>query len=77
MQIPPLKESVKLCLENYFKCLEGYAPNNIYKMVLEEVEASVLTFVMKHVDGNQCKAAELLGMNRGTLRKKLRQHQLI
>lgn len=75
--IPPLRESVETCLENYFRHLEGYTPCDIYQMVFDEVELSLLTFMMKYVAGNQCKASELLGINRGTLRKKLRQHRLI
>ncbi len=72
-----LKESVERCLENYFKHLDGYEPSEVYKMVLEEVESPLLAFIMKYADGNQCKAAELLGINRGTLRKKLKQYQLV
>lgn len=74
---PPLRESVETCLANYFKHMDGYTPSDVYKMVFDEVELSLLTFMMKYVSGNQCKASELLGINRGTLRKKLRQHRLI
>ena len=75
--IPPLRESVNACLENYMKHLGGHPPSDVYKMVVEEVELSLFKFIMKQVRGNQCRAAEWLGINRGTLRKKLKQYHLI
>ena len=73
----PLKQSVEMALENYFEQLDGYEATNLYKMVMDEVEQSLFSFTLQQVNGNQCKAASLLGINRGTLRKKLRQYQLI
>jgi Fis family transcriptional regulator len=75
-QNQPLRECVKHALENYFTHLEGHVPANLYDLVLEEVESPLLEAVMKYVKGNQCKAAILLGISRGTLRKKLKMYNL-
>lgn len=72
----PLRECVRIALENYFSHLEGHTPVNVYNFVLEEVEIPLLEAVMKYVRGNQCKAAILLGISRGTLRKKLKIYHL-
>ncbi|HEV56971.1 MAG TPA: DNA-binding transcriptional regulator Fis [Phycisphaerales bacterium] len=76
MDVPPLAEAVKQALERYFEHLDGHAPGELYRMVLEEVERPLLDCVMRHCGGNQTRAAEHLGINRGTLRKKLRQYGL-
>ena len=73
---PPLAEAVKEALERYFEHLDGHAPGELYRMVIEEVERPMLQCVMRHCGGNQTKAAEHLGINRGTLRKKLKQYDL-
>jgi len=73
---PTLRESVQRAVQNYFDHLEGELPNNLYDLVLAEVEAPMLEVVMKQVRNNQTKAANLLGLNRGTLRKKLKQYDL-
>jgi len=57
--------------------LEGAAVTDVYNLVLSEVEAPLLESVMNYVKGNQTKASELLGLNRGTLRKKLKQYDLL
>lgn len=72
----PLRECVKQALENYFTHLEGHTPANLYDLVLEEIETPLLEVVMQYVRNNQCKAAILLGISRGTLRKKLKQYNL-
>ncbi len=64
-------------MERYFSHLEGESVSNLYGMVLAEVEAPLLEVVMRNVEGNQTRAAELLGLNRGTLRKKLKQYDLM
>jgi Fis family transcriptional regulator len=64
-------------LKNYFAHLDGQNVTNVYDMVLSEVEAPLLEEVMKHVRDNQTKASVLLGLNRGTLRKKLKQYGMI
>ena len=73
---PPLAEAVRQALERYFEHLDGHAPGELYRMVIEEVERPLLECVMRHCGGNQTKAAEHLGINRGTLRKKLKQYGL-
>ncbi|MDF3936534.1 DNA-binding transcriptional regulator Fis [Pseudomonas citronellolis] len=72
-----LRDSVEKALRNYFAHLEGQPVTDVYNMVLCEVEAPLLETVMDHVKGNQTKASELLGLNRGTLRKKLKQYDLL
>lgn len=69
--VKPLHEYVKLALEKYFENLDGQVPSNLYQLVLEEVEPPMLSEVMKYTRGNQSKAAIILGLSRGTLRKKL------
>lgn len=70
----PLRDQVRESLRIYFHNLGGQTPNHLYDLVLSEVEAPLLETVMAFVDGNQTKASAILGLNRGTLRKKLRQY---
>lgn len=72
-----LRDSVEKALRNYFAHLEGATVTDVYNLVLSEVEAPLLETVMQYVKGNQTKASELLGLNRGTLRKKLKQYDLL
>ncbi|WP_263140775.1 DNA-binding transcriptional regulator Fis [Pseudomonas sp. RIT-PI-AD] len=72
-----LRGSVEKALHNYFAHLEGAEVTDVYNLVLSEVEAPLLESVMNYVKGNQTKASELLGLNRGTLRKKLKQYDLL
>lgn len=72
-----LRNCVEKVLHEYFTHLEGQSVTNVYDMVLSEVEAPLLKTVMNHVNGNQTKASEVLGLNRGTLRKKLKQYDLL
>jgi Fis family transcriptional regulator len=72
-----LAECVQRALERYFRDLEGEQPCAIYDMVLKAVERPMLEIVMQKAEGNQTLAAELLGINRNTLRKKLVEHDLI
>ena len=65
-----LRDHVKQTLENYFSQLDGHKPANLYAMVLQEVEIPLLTTVLKHTKNNQSKAANMLGISRGTFRKK-------
>lgn len=68
----PLHDSVRQALESYFIQLKGQPPTNLYEMVLAEVEVPLLEAVMDYTKGNQSRAAILLGISRGTLRKKLK-----
>ena len=63
-------------MRSYFKNLNGHKPAEIYRMVLGEVEPPLLRAVMEYTDGNQTLAADMLGLNRATLRKKLKQYDL-
>lgn len=72
----PLRVCIKTMMENYFNDMAGHQIGDIYEMVLSEVEHPLLESVMTYTRGNQSKAAELLGINRGTLRKKLKKHGL-
>lgn len=72
----PLRQQVQTALQDYFRQLDGHAPSNLYKLVLQEVEPPLLETVMRYTGGNQTKAAEILGLNRSTLRKKLKQYDL-
>lgn len=72
----PIRRSVQSALELYLGDLNGHTVNDLYHVVLSEIEPAILDVVMNHVDGNQTQAAEMLGINRGTLRKKLRMYGL-
>ncbi len=77
VQEQALRSSVEATMENYFRHLDGQSVTDVYDMVLQEVEAPLLEIVMKNTRQNQTKAAELLGLNRGTLRKKLKRYSLL
>lgn len=66
-----LSEAIEESLEDYFTHLDGQPPHAIYDMVLGCVEKPMLQFILIKVGGNQSKAAEILGLNRNTLRKKM------
>ena len=72
-----LAQSVRRALNRYFRDLDGEAPHAIYDMVLSQVEKPMLEVVMHQAGGNQTVAAELLGINRNTLRRKLLEHELL
>jgi Fis family transcriptional regulator, factor for inversion stimulation protein len=72
----PLRTQTAHALQNYFSHLNGDHPRHLYEMVLREVEEPLFRTVLDYVKGNQSRAAEVLGLNRGTLRKKLREHGL-
>ncbi len=69
-----LSTTVRKVMRQYFKDLDGEKASGIYDMVVLAVEKPMLEVVMFQAQGNQTRAAELLGMNRNTLRKKLQQH---
>jgi Fis family transcriptional regulator len=72
-----IEECVRESLETYFKDLRGTEPGALHEMMIRVVERPLLDVVMKHAEGNQSRAAEWLGINRNTLRRKLIEHKLI
>ncbi|MCE3253713.1 MAG: Fis family transcriptional regulator [Cellvibrio sp.] len=77
VQAQSLRGCVEQAMENYFKHLDGQDVSNVYEMVQAEVEAPMLEIVLKYTRHNQTRAAQVLGLNRGTLRKKLKQYGLL
>lgn len=75
-QMAPLGKFVREALEEYFEHLDGHKATNLYEMFLKEIEPALFKSVMQHVKNNQSNAATALGINRGTLRKKLKQYKL-
>ncbi len=72
-----LRECVQTSIDTFFEHMDGHPVTNLYELVMFEVEGPLLSSVMKHTKDNQSRASELLGINRGTLRKKLKQHNLL
>lgn len=72
----PLRACVESALRQYLEELDGHDCADLYALVMSEVEHPLLATVMQHAGGNQSHAAEILGINRSTLRKKLRLHGL-
>jgi Fis family transcriptional regulator len=69
--------SVDRSLDEYFKRLDGEMPSGVYDMVIGHVERALLSSIMTRAEGNQTQAADILGMNRTTLRAKLVKHKLV
>ena len=72
-----LKDAVKTSIASYLENLDGETPTGMHKMVTGEVESVLLSCIMEYADNNQSHASEYLGLNRGTLRKKLKDHGLL
>lgn len=72
-----IRESVAIAMQNYLVHLDGQDVSDIYDMVLAEVEEPLLQAIMKYTRKNQTRAAVMLGLNRGTLRKKLKQYNML
>ena len=72
----PLRSQAEEALQSYFETLNGHKPAHLYDLVMREVEEPLVNVVMGHVQGNQSRAATILGINRGTLRKKLKEFGL-
>jgi Fis family transcriptional regulator len=72
-----IEECIRTSLESYFRDLRGTDPDGMYDMMVRVVEKPLLEVVMQHAEHNQSRAAEWLGLNRNTLRKKLVEHKLI
>ena len=71
-----LKYQVGLALRRYFKELDGNKATNVFQMVIKEVEKPMLEEVMKFCNGNKSQASKILGINRVTLRTKLKQYNI-
>ena len=69
----PLRSQAEEALQCYFETLNGHKPARLYDLVMREVEEPLFKAVMGHAQGNQSRAATILGINRGTLRKKLKE----
>ena len=72
----PLRSMTEQALDSYFTSLNGHTPGRLYDLVLREVEEPLFRTVLEYAEGNQSRAADILGINRGTLRKKLRTYGL-
>ncbi len=72
----PIDAAVRANMGIYFRDLEGMEPNGLYDMVIKAVERPLLEVVLAQAEGNQSRAAEWLGINRNTLRRKLLEHKL-
>lgn len=64
-------------LKRYLNSLNGYAPANLYELIISEIERPLLMNALDYVGGNQSRAARILGISRGTLRKKLKRYNLL
>lgn len=76
MRETDLSTCVRQALDDYFRDLDGEPPHAVYDMLISCVEKPLLENIMHRTGGNQSKAAEILGLNRNTLRKKLTQHNI-
>jgi Fis family transcriptional regulator len=72
-----LRDAVTACVRAYLEELDGQLSTDVYQMVLAEVEAPLLEEIMAYTRNNQTRASTMLGLNRGTLRKKLKQYDLL
>jgi len=72
-----IEDCVRSSLDSYFRDLHGTEPGGMYEMLVRVVEKPLLDVVMTRAEGNQSKAAQWLGLNRNTLRKKLVEHKLL
>ena len=73
----PLRECVKEAVEGYLRRLDGHEVSDLFNLVMAEVEVPLLEAVLAHTNGNQSRAAAMLGINRATLRKKIERHGLV
>ncbi|MGH8494941.1 MAG: DNA-binding transcriptional regulator Fis [Gammaproteobacteria bacterium] len=76
-QEQPLRDLTQQALATYFRNLNGHKPSELYDLVIREVEQPLFEAVLEYTAGNQCRAADILGINRGTLRKKLKTYKLL
>jgi len=71
-----LQQSVEMAIRKYLDDLDGELPCNLFETVISEVEQPMLKTMLRHCDNNQSRTASCLGINRGTLRKKLKQYRI-
>jgi len=71
-----LSDSVREAMEQYFIDLDGHDPSDLYDLIMAQVEKPLIEKVMAHTGGNVSRAAHVLGLNRGTLRKRLKKYNL-
>ncbi len=76
-QAQPLGDLAEQALNDFFETLNGDRPADLYDLVIGEVEKPLFRTVLRYTRGNQSHAAQVLGINRGTLRKKLREYSLL
>lgn len=67
---------IRKAITSYLRDLDGEKPGHLYNMVIHSVEKPLIEIAMQHTEGNQTRAAELLGINRNTLRQKMKQYQI-
>jgi len=72
-----IEDCIRESLEQYFRDLRGAEPHSVHEMIISAVEKPLFEVVMRQAEGNQSKAAEWLGLNRNTLRRKLLDHRLL
>lgn len=72
-----IRDCVKESLEKYLRDMDGHDSGDLFQLLIREVEEPLLETILRHTEGNQTKAADMLGLNRGTLRKKLKEYNLI
>ncbi|MCC7288765.1 MAG: Fis family transcriptional regulator [Burkholderiaceae bacterium] len=72
-----IEDCVRATLQRYFDDLRGAEPHAVHDMIMRAVERPLLEAVMRQADGNQSRAADWLGINRNTLRRKLSDHRLL
>ncbi|WP_409521357.1 DNA-binding transcriptional regulator Fis [Psychrobacter sp.] len=73
----PLRAHVERVVRQYFSMLDDEMPTDLYELILKEIEQPLLAVVLEKSRGNQTKCAQMLGLNRGTLRKKLKTYGLM
>ena len=77
MKQSKLHDCVRASMEDFFRDLNGTDPDNLHEMLVKAVEKPLLEVVMEQAQHNQSRAAQWLGLNRNTLRKKLLEHKLL
>lgn len=73
----PLHSQIETAVQQHLANLHGETPNGLYELFLGEFEKPLLVTILKYTHGNQSKAAQMLGLNRGTLRTKLKAYDLL